>query len=145
MKILRRSLAIMVILFLICPFLQTSGFATSIDPSTPDNPPIDFQLIDKALCELTISSGAAKCFSYVRGIYNSTTSCSIELKLQKKVLFWWTTVETWNKTEANYQTSINKSYPVVSGKTYRVVSKVSVFCGNNSESATITSNSMEVP
>ena len=103
------------------------------------------QYIHQAFCNLEIIGDTARIQSFVKGTNGSTTKCEIELKLQKKVLVWWITVETWNKTALSYQASLNATHSVESGKTYRAVAVCTVWNGSNSESATVTSASVEAP
>ncbi len=141
---MNRTLALLLLVFILCnmclPIVDAAGQEQDADDEI-----LRYQYIQGAKCDLVISGATASISSSVRGTYGSTTKCEIELKLQKKVLFWWTTVETWNKTSLSYQTSLNITHAVDSGKTYRAVAAVTVWNGSSSESATVTTVSVEAP
>lgn len=145
MMIVKRTLALFALCLLLCSACLPIVFAADSDNQGPGDPPVDWQIIQQANCSLAISGGEASIRSNVRGTYGSTTSCKIELKLQKRVLFWWSTVETWEKTQADYQTSLNVSYPITSGKSYRAVAVLTVWNGSSSESTTRTTATVEAP
>lgn len=144
MRVMNRTLALLMLVLILCnmclPIVDAVGQEQDADDEI-----LRYQYIQGKQCELAISGGTASISSSVKGTNGSTTKCEIELKLQKKVLFWWTTVETWNKTALSYQTSLNVTHSVESGKTYRAVAVVTVWNGSNSESATVTSASGEAP
>lgn len=145
MKVLTRALALLVSALLFCAICLSTVTAAELGSTADEDMPIRYQYIYAADCDLVISGGTASIQSFVRGTPGSTTKCKIELKLQKKVLFWWTTVETWNKTALSYQASLNITQAVDSGKAYRAVAVFTVWNGSNSESATVTTASVEAP
>ena len=145
MRVLRKATALVLALSVLCSFCAPIVSAAGSHSDDENEPPVKYQYIQDTRCELIINGSNAGIKSYVYGVNGTVTTCKIELKLQKKVLFWWTTVETWEKTEANYQTSLNVTAPVISGKTYRAVAVVTVWAGSNSESATATSATVEAP
>lgn len=119
--------------------------ASDADVPAGEDPPIDLQYISQASCSLSISGGSATASSFVKGYSGTTTQCSITLKLQKKVLFWWVTVETWEKTTQSYQTSLSGSCTITSGQTYRAVANITAWSGSSSESVTKTSSTVVAP
>lgn len=144
MRVMNRTLALLLLVLILCnmclPIVDAAGQEQDADDEI-----LRYQYIQGAKCNLVISGATASISSNVRGTYGSTTKCVIELKLQKKVLFWWTTVETWNKSTLSYQASLNATHSVESGKTYRAVAVCTVWNGSDSETATVTSASVEAP
>ncbi len=145
MRVMNRAL-VLLMLFLILsamclPIVATAEMVATVDREVP----VKYQYIYGIRCELSIGGEAASINSYVRGTNGSTTKCEIELKLQKKFMFWWTTVETWNKTALSYQTSLNARHSVESGKTYRAVAVCTVWNGSSPETATAMSAAVEAP
>lgn len=129
----------------LCVACIPAVLATKANATADENHSVKFQIIQQINCDLVITSGTAIIQSNVKGTAGSTTKCEIELKLQKKVLFWWTTVETWNKTALSYQASLNVTHAVDSGKTYRAVAVCTAWNGSSSESATVASASAQAP
>lgn len=145
MKKANHFLALLCTLLLICPMCLTFASAEDLDTPVHEDPPIDLQYIFQANCNLRIPGSSASIYSNVAGTPGSTTKCKIELSLQKKTLFWWSTVETWEKTDLNWKTSLSTSKSVNSGTTYRAVAVVTVWNGTNSETTTVTSGSVKAP
>lgn len=144
MRVMSRTLSLLTVFLVLCT-MCFSIVSAEQESAFDDAISVRYQYIQSARCILSINDDTASIGSNVKGTYGSTTRCEIELKLQKKVLFWWSTVETWDKTALSYQTSLNVTYSVESGKTYRAVAVFSVWNGSNSETATITSASVEAP
>lgn len=145
MRIMKRTLAVLMLFLILCSMYLPAAKAADLESTANDEIPIKYQYIHQAYCNLEIIGGSASIKSFVKGSAGSTTKCEIELKLQRKVLFWWTTVETWNKTALSYQASLNVTHAVESGKTYRAVAEFTVWNGSNSESATVTSATAVAP
>lgn len=145
MKTSFRIVALVLMLTVLCTACILAVFASSPDTATEESIPAKNQIIQQINCDLRISGSTAVLLSDVKGTAGSTTKCEIELKLQKKFMFWWTTVETWNKTALSYQTSLNATHSVESGKTYRAVAVCTVWNGSSSETATAASASVEAP
>lgn len=145
MRIMKRTLAVLMLFLILCSMCLPVAKAADLGSTANDEIPIKYQYIHQAYCNLEITGGTASIKSFVKGSAGSTTKCEIELKLQKKVLFWWTTVETWTKTAMDYQASLNVTHSVVSGKSYRAVAEFTVWNGSSSESATATSATKEAP
>ena len=145
MKRTKKTAGLFALLLWFCSLCAPFAVAAEVESPVDEKPPVDFQYIVSSRCNLEITNGVANIVSSVRGTYGSTTECKIELKLQKKVLFWWSTVETWEKTAQSYQATLSATNPVTSGKTYRAVAEVTVWNGSSSESTTVTSASVEAP
>lgn len=145
MKRPNKILSVLCLFLMVCSACLSFAAAEDLDTPIDEDIPVDLQYISMAKCNLTISNGTANISSAVRGDPGSTTKCKIELSLQDKTLIWWSTVESWSKTELNYQTTLNVSYPVVSGKTYRAIAVVTVWNGSNSETTTVISASVKAP
>ncbi|MFI3255553.1 MAG: hypothetical protein R3Y63_14670 [Eubacteriales bacterium] len=99
--------------------------------------------INSASTGLTINNNSASISSTVLGYSHLATKCSVKVTLQEKSFFSWKDVDTKTKTVQDSVLFYSGSYPVTSGKTYRVVSEVTVWCGNNSETRTVTSASQK--
>lgn len=145
MSAMNRTLALLMLFLILCNMCLPIVYAAGQEQNADDEIPLRYQYIQNVKCDLVINGASASINSRVRGTNGSTTKCEIELKLQKKVLVWWITVETWNKTALSYQASLNATHSVESGKTYRAVAVCTVWNGSNSESATVTSASVEAP
>lgn len=90
---------------------------------------------------LSITSGVAHANATIMGCSDLTTSVSITMHLEKKVLWWWSARETWTQTYTGYSGTLSESVSV-SGGTYRLRAVYIAYSGNNSE--TITGFSSEV-
>ena len=90
---------------------------------------------------ITIDSGTATCDAYLGGYAGITTSISITMTLQKKVLLWWNTVETWTMSVDDWSANLTRTHTGLGSGTYRVKAVYVVYSGSNSE--TITSYSPE--
>ncbi|MFI3255327.1 MAG: hypothetical protein R3Y63_13485 [Eubacteriales bacterium] len=99
--------------------------------------------INRASAGLTIRGNRATVSSRVFGYANLATKCSVKVTLQEKTLFSWKNVDTKTKTEHDSVLLYDLDYPVSSGKTYRVVSEVTVWSGSKSETRTVTSTSQK--
>lgn len=91
---------------------------------------------------LTIADGEAKMRSVCN--YNSdlTHSVSIDMTLQKKVLWWWDDVANWSGTYSSTPTVMSKTHNVGNG-TYRVKTEFTI-TANDGNTESITGYSEEV-
>ena len=144
-RVANRILALLMLFLILCSTCLPVAKAADLGSTANEEMTIKSQYIHQAFCNLKILDGTAKIQGFVKGTNGATTKCEIELKLQLKVLIWWVTVGTWNKTALSYQASLNATHSVESGKTYRAVAVCTVWNGSNSESATVTSASVEAP
>lgn len=102
-----------------------------------ENPPVDLTYINYANCTLSINGGTATIGVSVRGV-SSVTKITAEIKLQKKVVFWWTS-QTWTETVYSNRLDLTKTQSVGTG-TYRAIAKITVWSGNNTETTTVTTS-----
>ena len=90
---------------------------------------------------LSFSGSTASCQSNVFG-YNNCTKIVGTQKLQKKVLWWWSDVQTWSKTSYSNTLYMSNSATVTSSGTYRVRIDATVY-GNDGGSETVYAVSTE--
>lgn len=90
---------------------------------------------------LTFSGSTATCQSTVNGKLNCNKIVGTQ-KLQKKVLWWWSDVQTWSKTEYSNTLYMNNSTTVTSSGTYRVRIDATVY-GNDGGSENVYAVSNE--
>ena len=90
---------------------------------------------------LSITSDVAYSSATIMGYSGLTTSVSITIHLEKKVLWWWSIQETWTQTFSGYTGTLSESLDISSGR-YRVRAVYTAYSGSNSE--TITGISSEV-
>lgn len=91
---------------------------------------------------LYIANGKAICESSVIGYSDTVDKVVIEMTLEKKVLWWWSSQEEWNGTFNNYRGILSKECAVKSG-TYRISSVGYVYDGNNKETINFYSNEIK--
>ena len=90
-----------------------------------------------------ISNGEALMYALVRGNSEKVTKCQVTVELQEKGLLLWSTVDTWTATENGRRAELDISRTVTAGKTYRMVTTVTVWSGSDSETKTMTSSSIK--
>lgn len=124
-----------------------SAFAAGVTPlALPTEPEIMplWEQITNAQARLSINqSGGASIYCMVYGQSGSTTKVEIEAKLQRSWGIFWITEETFTVEKDSYIATINETYTVESGHTYRVKAKITVYSATDSESTTVTSNEVE--
>lgn len=98
------------------------------------------EYIYEASHKLSISNGTATVYARVRGKSSMATKCKITVELQEKGVLFWSTVKSWSTTEYGRTAELNASQSVTSGKSYRIVTTVTVWSGTDSETQTITSD-----
>ena len=64
---------------------------------------------------------------------------------ERSLLFFWDTVETWSVEETGQRATISQTASVTSGTTYRAVATVTVWSGSQSETQTLTSDTVKAP
>ena len=90
---------------------------------------------------LSFSGSTATCQSNVNGKLNCTKIVGTQ-KLQKKVLWWWSDVQTWSKTSYSNTLYMNNSATVTSSGTYRVRIDATVY-GSDGGSENVYATSTE--
>lgn len=123
--------------------LQASEIALAPDTTLSSSQESRMTYINSASASLSINNNTATVSSTVFGYSNLATKCTIKVTLQEKSFFTWNDVDTKTQTGNDFMLFYSGTYPVVAGKTYRVVSEVTVWCGNNSETRTVTSASQK--
>ena len=93
--------------------------------------------------DFTINNGVAGMYALVRGNSEKATKCQVTVELQEKGLLLWSTVDTWTATENGRRAELDISRTVTAGKTYRMVTTVTVWSGSDSETKTMTSSSIK--
>lgn len=89
-----------------------------------------------------ISDGKAIMYAVVRGQSAEATKCEVTVELQEKRLLFWDTVECWTATEYGSQAELDISHKVTTGKSYRMVTMVTVWSGTDVETKTMTSETL---
>lgn len=92
---------------------------------------------------LSISNEKAIVYAYVRGNSSKATKCKVTVELQEKGLLFWSSVNSWDTTEYGRSAELNASQGITSGKSYRIVTTVTVWSGTDSETQTITSDTIK--
>lgn len=100
--------------------------------------------IRDAKSNLNISGTTATVTASVTGALNSATKAKVIAELQVKSGSNWLPVKIWTVTENSYKASINETYSVTKGNTYRVKATVTVWEGTPSETQTVYSNEKTV-
>lgn len=124
-------------IFLLMLAFSTNSFANIIyefdESCTDDDIQLYYTHILSSRCTLDIENGYASAYSLVKGKSN-TSKTSIIMKLQQYKNNQWITVTSWKATGTS-SCSLNKSYKVPSGYSYRTYSTVTA----NSETLNIKS------
>ena len=92
--------------------------------------------------QLSVYNGNANCVSSCIGYSSLTRSISIDMTLQKKVLWWWDDVTSWNATYSGEYASMSRTESV-GGGTYRVKTEFTI-TANDGNTESITEYSEEV-
>ena len=101
------------------------------------------EYIYSASHDFSISGGKALMYATVDGHSSKATKCEITIELQEKGLLFWDTIETWHTVENGRSAELEASKKVTSGKSYRIVTTVTVWSGTDSETRTITSEAIK--
>lgn len=100
------------------------------------------EYISDAGCDFYIEDGVAYTDAYVVGYSSMATKCEIEVELQEKSGLLWKYYDSWSVSENGRRADLNESTEVSDGKSYRVVTKVTVWSGTKSETQTLTSKTL---
>jgi len=100
-------------------------------------PPIVLRLAyaNSVETKLAFSSQTAKITCRVIGYIGVTTKIEITATLEKKVLLWWSDVQTWSAAYNGYQGTLSPQLTVASGK-YRVKAVYKIYSGSKYETVT---------
>lgn len=124
-------------------FPATQAMAAAPDEGGSDLIMPLMEYIYDADYDFVISNGNATMYAIVRGHSAKATRCGVTVELQEKGLIFWNTVESWTSTEYGRSAEIDASYAVTAGKSYRMVTTVTVWSGTSSETQTMTSGVLE--
>lgn len=89
-------------------------------------------------CDLSISNRVATVNCWLEGKIGSTKT-QIIVELQEKNGTGWDNIVTWNDTQNSDYASVYKTKTVITGKTYRIKSTLTVWEGTQSETITVYS------
>lgn len=89
--------------------------------------------------DFVVSDGRARMYAVVRGHSSKATKCEVTVELQEKGIIFWDTIRSWTQTENGRRAELDVSYNVTTGKSYRMVTTVTVWNGSDSESRSMTS------
>lgn len=128
------------IVLIFCVSIVAYAESPVITPGTLEQIEADvvpcFEYTDSTTTTLSIStSGKAICSATIYGYSGTTTKIVVNMTLQKKTLFWWSTEESWSTTVNNWHGTFTENASVSSG-TYRVKVEFTVYSGSNSEEVT---------
>lgn len=123
------------------PVPQAMAAAPITEGATEIMPRMEY--IYDARHNFVISDGEAVMSARVRGNSEKATKCEVTVELQEKGLLLWSTVDTWTATENGRRAELDISRTVTAGKTYRMVTTVTVWSGSDSETKTMTSSSIK--
>ena len=98
--------------------------------------------INDADCYFYIEDCVASVDAFVRGYPSIATKCEIIVELQEKSFLRWETIETWSDEQEGRRAEVNESAEVTEGNSYRTVTTVTVWSGTDSETKTMTSESI---
>ena len=142
---IRKRVIPVILCVMICLGVFSIPHAFAAGNALPDDPPAitpKMVYINNATYDFYIENGSAHMIAKVWG-NSGATKCDVVIELQEKGLLFWNTVGTWSTSENGYIATLKSSKAVTSGKTYRMVAKVTVWCGSASESRTLTSSSIK--
>ena len=109
--------------------------------SATDQEPSRFTYINMAKSNMSLTGSTLQCRSTLN-CYSNVTKIEISSTLQKKVLFWWTTEQTWVLSYYGDQYTFINTTTIGSG-TYRLKSDFVAYSGSNSESTTVYSSELK--
>lgn len=98
--------------------------------------------INDAKCYFYIEDSVASVEAFVRGYPSTATKCEITVELQEKSFLRWKTIETWSDEQDGSRADIYESVEVTEGNSYRTVTTVTVWSGTESETKSLTSDTI---
>ena len=118
--------------------------AADIDVSSTHSDVMPFmEYISNYDFDFVISNGKARITAHMDGYLGITTKCKVTVELQEKGLLFWNTVETFNAVGYRDFAEVDTTYNVTSGKTYRLNITFTAWSGADSETQTMTSESIK--
>lgn len=123
--------------------LPINAYAHNADMSyeQPEVMPRMTYIID-ADCYFCIDNCVASVNAFVRGYPSTATKCEITVELQEKSFLRWKTIETWSDEQDGRRAEISESVEVTEGNSYRTVTTVTVWSGTESETKSLTSDTI---
>ena len=122
--------------------VQVFAADTTVDDATEISPRMENINYFNAYLQIN-GSGNAEFNCNVRGYSGTTTRIEISAKLQKYVDGSWVTLKTFTKGTDSYSVSLNDSYKVSKGYTYRIRATVHAYSNSSSETRTVLSNEVK--
>lgn len=122
--------------------VQVFAADTTVDDATEISPRMENINYFNAYLQIN-GSGNAEFNCNVRGYSGTTTRIEISAKLQKYVDGNWVTLKTFTKGTDSYSVSLNDSYKVSKGYTYRIRATVHAYSNSSSETRTVLSNEVK--
>lgn len=93
--------------------------------------------------EFKISNGEAMITARMDGYVAITTKCEVTVELQEKGWIFWNTVKTFSAVEYRDFAEVDTTYSVTSGESYRLNITFAAWSGAESETYTITSDTIK--
>lgn len=98
--------------------------------------------ITNGQCILTVKDSTASVTAWLQG-HPDVTKTEVTVELQEQYLFFfWSTIDTWSNSSNSIYCRASGSTSVTSGKTYRAVATVTAWAGSDSETQTLTTETM---
>ena len=118
--------------------------AADIDVSSTHSDVMPFmEYISNYDFDFVISNGKARITARMDGYLGITTKCKVTVELQEKGLLFWNTVKTFNAVEYRDFAEVDTTYNVTSDKTYRLDITFTAWSSTDSETQTMTSESIK--
>ena len=137
----RRRMAALVCLIMCLLAVPVNAYNTDSVYAQPEVMP-RMTYINDADCYFYIEDCVASVDAFVRGYPSIATKCEIIVELQEKSFLRWETIETWSDEQGGRRAEVNESAEVTEGNSYRTVTTVTVWSGTDSETKTMTSESI---
>lgn len=128
-----------VLSLIIVSSIGTVAFAQDTIPEYEVAPCYEYTSQASNALTINSSTGVATYSCSVDGYRGTTTKISVTMTLQKKVLFWWSEVDTYTKTVSDYYIHVSDKYTLSDSGTYRAKADITVYSNSNSEEITCTS------
>ena len=116
--------------------IVSSSYATSSDVMPY------MEHISYGRCSLNINNSTASVSAWVQA-YEDATKTEVSVEIQEQfLLFFWKTVDTWSSSSNGPYCRVSGSTSATSGNVYRAVATVTAWVGNDSETQTITTETV---
>ena len=141
----RKLLVLMTCTLMILQLPMVVGHAQPIEEEPVTETIVEeYSYTDAVSSVLTISGNTAYCSGSVIG-KSSVTRIEATLKLQKKVLWWWSDEKTWPGSVNGNYLEMHENETLTSSGTYRVRIEARVYSGNNYEDVYCNSTEVSYP